>query len=157
MYDNTTNNPNNPNPALVIAGTSTTNEMLFDSFKYLSYQAGDENISIDSLLANDSLLSTSVNEVLPVNVQSYAYPNPFNEFVKIGYELTRSAETSVSIYNIYGSIVKNISSQYNSAGAYSVNWDGRNNSGTKVSAGIYFYTIHAGKSETSGKIVLMPK
>jgi len=162
VFDNTTNNPNNPSnpPVLVTAGTSTTNEMLFDSFQYLSYQAGDENINIDSLFVNDSLLNptaTSVNEISSTHIQSFAFPNPFSDYVRIGYELMRPAEISISVYNIYGSEVKNIAFQYNSAGAYSVNWDGRNEIGTKVPAGIYFYTIHAGKSTTSGKIVLMPK
>jgi len=159
VYDNTTNNPNNPNnpPALVTAGTSTTNEMLFDSFEWTYYQVGDELIDIGSILANDSLLNTAVSETVPINVRSYAYPNPFNEYVKIGYELNYPAETSVSVYNIYGSKVKNLSSQYNPAGTYSVNWDGKNETGTKVPAGIYFYSIRAGKSTTSGKIVLMPK
>jgi hypothetical protein len=158
LFDNTTNNPNNPNnpPVLVNAGTGTKDEMLFDSFQYMYYQAGDELINIGNLLANDSLLTTSVNEGAPVPVQSYAYPNPFNDNVKIGYELTRSAETSVSVYNIFGSEIKNLSSQYNSAGAYSVTWDGKNSSGSKVPAGIYFYTVRTGRSATSGKIVLMP-
>ncbi|MFI5163648.1 MAG: FlgD immunoglobulin-like domain containing protein [Bacteroidia bacterium] len=162
VFDNTTNNPNNPSnpPALVVAGTSTTNEMLFDSFQYLLYQAGDENIRIDSLFLHDTLLNpvaTSVNEIVLMNIHSYASPNPFSDFVKIGYELTYPAETSVSIYNMLGNEVTTISSQYNSAGTYTVNWNGRNETGTKVPAGIYFYTIRAGKSETSGKIVLMPK
>ena len=160
VYDNTTNNPNNPNnpPQFVQAGTGTTDEMLFDSFQWLPYQAGDENIDIGSILAGDSLLSTSVNENASVNIYSYAFPNPFSDNVKIGYELANSATTSISVYNIFGSEVKNLVSQFNAtAGNYSVNWDGRNNFGAKVSSGVYFYTIRAGKSETSGKIVLMPK
>ena len=92
-----------------------------------------------------------------MNIKSYAYPNPFNDFVKIGYELTRPAETSVSVYNIYGSEVKNISYQYNTAGAYTINWDGKNTSGAKMPAGVYFYTVKAGHSSSSGKIMLMPK
>jgi hypothetical protein len=131
--------------------------MLFDSFQWMYYQAGDENIDIGALLATDSLLALSVNEAPPINIQSYAYPNPFNDNVKIGYELTRPAETSVSVYNIYGSEIKNLSYQFNSAGAYSVNWDGKNNAGSKMPAGIYFYTIKTGRSTASGKIVLMPK
>ncbi len=162
LFDNTTNNPNNPSspPQLVTAGTSTTNEMLFDSFMYLVYQAGDETINIGSLFANDTLLNpaaTSVNEISGSYVSSYSYPNPFSEYVRIGYELNRPADVSISVYNIYGSEVKNIISQYNPAGTYSVVWDGRNESGTKVTPGIYFYTIHAGKSQSSGKIMLMPK
>ncbi|TAL62524.1 MAG: T9SS type A sorting domain-containing protein [Bacteroidetes bacterium] len=159
LFDNTTNNPNNPNnpPALVMAGTGTKDEMLFDSFQYLLYQAGDELIDIGNLLANDTLLTTSVNEQSPMRIQSFAYPNPFNEYVKIGYELTHPAETAVSVYNIYGSEVKNLAYQYNAAGDYTVNWDGKNNEGVKLPAGIYFYTICAGNSTASGKIALMPR
>lgn len=160
LFDNTTNNPNNPNnpPQFVQAGTGTLDEMLFDSFQYLLYQTGDENIDIGSLLANDTLLTTSVTETSSImNVQSYAYPNPFTDYVKIGYELVYPAHTEVSIYNIYGSEIKNLSYQYNSAGEYSINWDGKNSSGTKVPSGIYFYIITAGKSKTSGKIILMPR
>ncbi len=159
FFDNTAANPNNPNnpPAYVGAGTGTKDEMLFDSFQYMNYQAGDENIDIENLLSNDSLLTTSINETAPVNIQSYAYPNPFSDNVKIGYELTRPAETAVSVFNIYGSEIKNLSYQFNSAGEYSVNWDGKTAAGTKVPAGIYFYTIKAGSSESSGKIVVMPK
>lgn len=159
VYNNTTSNPNNPNnpPQLVTAGTGTADEMLFDSFQWLPYQAGDENIDIGSILASDSLLATSAPEHAALNIRSFAYPNPFSDFVKIGYELNYPAETSVSVYNIFGSEVKNISSQFNSAGAYSINWDGKNSAGTKVPAGIYFYTIKAGTTTTSGKIMLMPR
>jgi hypothetical protein len=160
VYDNTVNNPNNPNnpPQLVTAGTSTTDEMLFDAFQWFYYQTGDENIDIGSLLANDSLLNpTLVNELSPVHIHSYAYPNPFIDFVKITYELTREATTSVSVYNVYGSEIKNISFTHHTPGIYSVIWDGKNNFGEKVSAGIYLYTIRSGNSVTGGKIVMMPR
>ena len=159
LFDNTTANPNNPNnpPAYVGAGTGTKDEMLFDSYQYMLYQAGDENINIGNLLANDSLLSTAVNESAAVNIQAWASPNPFSDFVKIGYELTRPAQTAVSVFNVLGDEVKNLAFQYNSAGAYTMNWDGKNNAGTKVPAGVYFYTIRAGNSSSSGKIIWMPK
>ncbi|MBI3500725.1 MAG: T9SS type A sorting domain-containing protein [Bacteroidetes bacterium] len=161
MYDNTTANPNNPNnpPQNVVAGTSTTDEMLFDSFQYLIYQTGDENIDIGSLFTNDSLLNPpgSVNNILASLSSVFAYPNPFNDFVKIGYELNYPAETSISVYSVFGSEVKNLSAGFNSAGAYTLNWDGRNSSGAKVPAGVYFYTVKAGNSSTSGKIMVLPR
>lgn len=162
FYDNTTNNPDNPNnpPQFMQAGTSTTDEMLFDSFQWTYYQAGDELIDIGSILATDSLLNptaTGVNEISSANISSVAYPNPFSEYVTIGYELTRSAKVEVSVYNIFGSEVKNLTSQFNTAGTYSVLWDGKNSSGAKVPAGVYFYTLHAGKASVSGKIMMMPK
>jgi hypothetical protein len=53
FYDNTTNNPENPNnpPQDVYGGENTTDEMMLVYFLYTSYQAGDENIIIDSNVA----------------------------------------------------------------------------------------------------------
>ena len=56
FYDNTTNNPDNPTPVAVSAGTATTDEMLFDGAQWLIYQTGDENIDIAALLKCDTLL-----------------------------------------------------------------------------------------------------
>ncbi len=162
VYDNTTNNPNNPfsPPQLVTAGTSTTNEMLFDAFQWMYYLPGDDTINIGNLLVKDSLLNpttTSVIELPLSKISTYIFPNPFNDKVRISYELVYPAEVSISLYNLVGTKIKTLSNQQLNAGEYANDWDGRNEAGEKVSAGIYFYTIRAGKSESSGKIVLMPK
>lgn len=163
FYDNTTNNPDNPNnpPQFVQAGTATTDEMLFDSFEWTPYQTGDELIDIGDILANDSLLNpngtTSVSDISSSHVSSYAYPNPFSEYVQIGYEILKPTTVSVSVFDILGNEVRNISRQFNSAGRYSVIWDGKNNAGEKVPAGVYFYSVRAGKAESGGKIVLTSK
>ena len=48
-YDNTANNPYNPNspPQNVVAGEQTTDEMMLAFFAFLPYQTGDENIIVD--------------------------------------------------------------------------------------------------------------
>ena len=161
VYDNTVNNPDNPNspPQLVSAGTSTTDEMLFDSFEWTYYQTGDELIDIGSILANDSLLNPAafVSEISNANISSNAYPNPFSDFVTITYQLKNPSQTSVTVFDLLGNEVKNLSYQYNNAGSSSVLWDGKNEAGIKVPSGVYFYTIRSGNSETTGKIVLMPR
>ena len=162
VYDNTTANPNNPSspPQMVTAGTSTTNEMLFDAFQWLYYLQGDETIDIGGLLANDTLLNptaTAVNGLSSPKISSYTFPNPFNDRVRISYELVQPSEVSISIYNIIGTKIKTLSDQLLTPGEYANDWDGKNETGTKVPAGIYFYTIRSGKSTTSGKIVLLPR
>ncbi len=159
VYDNTTNNPNNPNPALVISGPNTADEMLFDAFQWLYYLPGDEYIDIGALLANDSLLiPTNLNSVSALTrIKSFAYPNPFDEKVRIGYELSSPAEVSISIYNIYGSVVKYFSNKSEMAGANDIEWDGKNNAGSQLPAGIYFYAIRTCKSYSMGKMVLIQK
>ena len=162
VYDNRASNPNNPNhpPQLITVGYNTTDEMFVDFFQFMLYEPGDENLDIAALLANDTLLHpiTSVNEHSSLSISSFASPNPFSEYVKIGYELTHSADVSVSIFNMYGSEIKNLSYQHiSSAGTYSVIWDGKNDAGTKVPAGVYFYSIRSGNTASGGKIILIQK
>jgi len=49
FYDNTTNNPDNPNspPITVSAGENTGDEMMLVFFAFLTYQSGDENLIVD--------------------------------------------------------------------------------------------------------------
>ncbi len=159
FYDNTTNNPNNPNPQLVSAGTSTTDEMLFDGFQYLLYQAGDENLNLDSIIAIDSLLNpqTGYQEYNLGALHPYVYPNPFNSNVNIAYSLENSAQVSVSVYNMYGTLVRTIGNRNESSGPHNVMWDGTNDNSAEVPAGVYFYRITAGTQSASGKLMLMKK
>jgi len=69
------------------------------------------------------------------------YPNPFNPETTIGYQLPHSAEVVLKIYDLQGHEVRMLEHGIKSAGFYVVNWDGRNDQGSKVSSGIYFYKI----------------
>lgn len=107
VFDNTINNPNNPNnpPALVVAGTSTFDEMLLDEFMWLRYETGDELIDIEALLTNDPLLNTvSVNEISsPPAVQAFLYPNPASN--KLSVYLSKKSEYKACILSITGQTI----------------------------------------------------
>lgn len=156
-FDNTTNNPNNPNnpPQLVIAGTSTSNEMLFDSYMYLPYQPGDDTININSLLAGDTLLA--VNNIKEPTISTKAYPNPFDNQVHIGYTLnTASSNIAIIIYNIYGAKIKTLTTHQRTIapGYYESVWDGKGDNGNLMPTGVYIYTITANKLSCSGRLVI---
>ncbi len=157
VFNNTTSNPNNPNPALVIAGTSTTDEMLFDAFMYASYQAGDENISIDSLLQQDTLLVANVkNYTNPLVGKVGVYPNPSSDKVNITYDLSKGAFVSVSVYTIFGQEVCKLFNGYEMPGTQRHEWDAR--SGAVAAApGMYIYKVMIDNSVQSGKIILKAK
>ena len=81
-------------------------------------------------------------------------PNPFSSSTEIKFTLSESALAEVTIYNIIGEKVKTLplvlASEDTEASAY---WDGKDESGEKVAHGIYFYTLKAGKSTYSGKMI----
>ncbi len=61
-YDNTSANPENPHspPQDVIAGESTTNEMMIVFFVLTNYHAGDENIIADSTILSTPYVQRNV-------------------------------------------------------------------------------------------------
>lgn len=107
VYDNSANNPNNPSspPALVVAGTSTLDEMLFDAYLWLTYQTGDELINIEELLANDPLFNPlSVNEIISTSgIQAFVFPNPASNEINIF--LSKKSDYGVRILNITGQTI----------------------------------------------------
>lgn len=153
VFDNTTNNPNNPNPVLVTAGTSTGDEMLFDAFMYTNYQAGDEYINIDSLLQGDSLLTVGIPSYShALNAKVGAYPNPFSDKVNIVYELTRPAWVTVAVYNVFGQEVGKLYSGYQTPGVVRHEWDARG-----IAPGAYIYKVMIDDAMHTGKIILKGK
>jgi len=157
VFDNTTNNPNNPHtpPVNVVAGTNTTDEMLFDSYEWLVYQAGDELINVDSLLANDPLAVGIKQNNVVANLKSYAYPNPFANIVNIGYTLDKPSKVSVEIYSMHGALVRAMPASFETTGAHEVAWDGKNNQGTSVTNGVYFYVVKTATGQSTGKLTLL--
>jgi hypothetical protein len=159
FYDNTTNNPAITTPSNVVAGTDTDDEMFFDGWQYLLYQPGDENINVDSLLTRDSIFAISVKDVksdVKTDLQTYAFPNPFENSVRIGYALQTPLHVTVEIFTIYGQHVRTLHSAYETTGVHEHVWDGKTNGGMKVPAGTYFYKVRAGNTEKTGKLSVIP-
>ena len=83
------------------------------------------------------------------------YPNPFNSTTHISFSLHKDSYVTLSIYNVKGKVVKTILNEQKLAGDYNIIWDGKDNFGTSVSSGIYFYSIRVGKYSSSKKMLLV--
>ena len=88
------------------------------------------------------------------------YPNPFNPETWIPFKLAQNAPVSISIYDTKGQLIRTIALGQQNAGIYTtkdkaVYWDGRSNTGEKVSSGVYYYTLQAGDFTATRKMVIM--
>lgn len=83
------------------------------------------------------------------------YPNPFNPTTSIRYELPVNGRVILKIYNILGQEVRTLVNETQNAGKKSAVWDGRDNFGQEVSAGIYIYRIQAGDAEAGRQEVFV--
>ncbi|MEW6685237.1 MAG: FlgD immunoglobulin-like domain containing protein [Candidatus Edwardsbacteria bacterium] len=106
------------------------------------------NVSVDSqqVIVNNPVgveeRALKDDEILTFSLLSN-YPNPFNQSSVIKYQLSVESNISLKIYNSAGQLVKTLVQEPKTPGAYKVTWDGRDESGKRVAAGVYFYRLTA--------------
>ena len=88
------------------------------------------------------------------------YPNPFNAETWIPFKLNETSDTSITIYDIHGRVVRKLALGFIPAGIYqtkasSAYWDGTDDRCERVASGIYFYHLKAGKFSASRKMVII--
>jgi hypothetical protein len=69
------------------------------------------------------------------------YPNPFNPSTMISFALPAAGKATVNIYDLTGQLIRTLADREMPAGRQTLRWNGRNQSGTVVAAGIYLYRI----------------
>ena len=108
--------------------------------------------------AKDGGAQAALSETKPV---PYHYelmpnsPNPARGQTTFRYQLAQSGKTTFKVYNTLGQAVKTIVDAYQQPGVYSVNWDGKDTQGKKVSNGVYFYRINSGEFDATKKMVIL--
>jgi hypothetical protein len=88
---------------------------------------------------------------IPKQYQLYQnYPNPFNAMTKIRFDLLKGDEVKISVFDVKGNLVKEISKRAYKAGYHEVILDTAG-----FATGIYFYKIEAGKFADVKKLVVI--
>jgi probable HAF family extracellular repeat protein len=84
-----------------------------------------------------------------------AAPNPTLNSSWIRYELLSPSNVELRVYDVAGRLVRTLVDSRQTSGVHPVRWDGRDNNGVVVPSGTYFFRIKAGRSQESGKLVLL--
>jgi hypothetical protein len=156
-------------------------EVTIDLQPYLR-RDGDNDIRIEvfgpagskaDLLLIDDLHEAEqplVLQQVPVEYDlSQNYPNPFwseatsrfagnpETVIRFGIPVQVTAETRVQlrIYNMLGELVRTLVDQTLLPGGYTARWNGRNDHGALVAAGIYLYRLTAGDYSTTKRLLLL--
>jgi hypothetical protein len=92
-----------------------------------------------------------------VFVLSQNHPNPFNPATVIEYDVPRNARVTVAVYNLLGQEVKTLVDEYQNPGYYTVTWNGKNENGSEVPCGVYFYrlSVNDGQWAETRRMVLL--
>lgn len=78
------------------------------------------------------------------------FPNPFNSSTKIVFELSRTTNVKVTIYDIAGKEILTLVNGQKSPGKYTVSFNANN-----LSSGIYFYVLNTNEFNETKTMILL--
>jgi hypothetical protein len=144
-YDNTADNPTNPNdpPQVMSWGESTTQEMYITFLQYVSYQPGDENISLPTV-NEEQMMVYPKEQLFP------CYPNPAFSEINIGFHLNTPRTLSLDILDMNGRVVETVFTQQR----YGMGWHKQPIALSDLHDGQYLYRLHGDGFDESRPFVI---
>jgi hypothetical protein len=78
------------------------------------------------------------------------YPNPFNPVTNISFDISKSGNVKLIIYDISGKEIAVLLNDILTPGSYKINWDA-----SGLSSGVYFYKLQSGDFSEIKKMTLI--
>ena len=146
---------------------------------FINYMSSQDHLGSGEYIANFELGNEVVHGIGQTDIKSYSVsvnqsleipklkntkfsgrvfnptPNPFNPSTEISYELIRSSDVRVSVYDIRGRKINELINQEQGIGTHSVQWNGTDHQNRPVSAGVYFCKIKIGELSITKKLLLL--
>lgn len=82
-------------------------------------------------------------------------PNPFRPETTIRYALPQAGDVSLVVYDVQGRVVRTLDRGTKESGRYNVRWNGLDNQGARVAAGVYFYRLEAAGQVLTRKMTVL--
>jgi len=81
-------------------------------------------------------------------------PNPFNPRTTVSFDVARSGQVRLGIYDLRGHLVRDLVDQTMTAGRHQVVWNGRDGQGRAAATGVYFVRMTGEGRSLTRKMVL---
>ena len=132
-------------------------------FKGSIYDIGQveiDNINVAGFAGDliDYVSRTAISEVklIPSDFSlQQNFPNPFNPSTEIRFDLPEEGQVELSVFNMQGQKVRTLESGRMTPGYHAIIWNGTNDNGSRVSTGMYFYSIQTNKFQAVRKMLFL--
>ncbi len=141
------------NPSYHCVGLLYTTDYLYSVWEDLRSQ-GTDGIEIYTARRTTPIGVAENDDALLIHNIAFA-PNPFRDFIRIDYSVPYSQDINITVYDVSGKSVRTLVDRMHEPRMFSATWDGKDNYGKRVSAGVYFCQIQAGINAISNKLVLV--
>jgi hypothetical protein len=145
--------------------TLITEEQTHYSYQFVMEEFTDPNARVEFNVGKSNidvyLDNVSLKEVVSIvraqgedHINAFTlsdnYPNPFNPSTKISYTISNPDFVFLKIYDVLGREVQTLVEEFQGAGNYIVNFNGKN-----LSSGVYFYQLQVGNVDLETKKMLL--
>lgn len=83
------------------------------------------------------------------------YPNPFNPSTHINYSVAGQGNVKINIFDSNGELVRSLLNNEQSSGGHSVIWNGKDNNGSLVASGVYYYQVQVDNFAEAKKMIML--
>ena len=99
---------------------------------------------------------SQISLVIPENYKLHQnYPNPFNPTTNIRFDIHKSSQIKLVVYDILGKEVATLVNEKLSAGSYEVEWPAPTGDASSYPSGVYFYKLVADGFSDVKKMILL--
>lgn len=134
------------------------NAVIIDSI-IIQWPAGSTE-TFTNLMPNQFYTITEGQGIVNINpetgsiIESYKlhqnYPNPFNPTTRISFDIPKTGNAVLCIYDLTGKLIETLIDENITMGVYSINWDA-----SSQPSGVYFYKLQVGDFIQTRKMILL--
>ncbi|MCD4664561.1 MAG: gliding motility-associated C-terminal domain-containing protein [Bacteroidales bacterium] len=119
----------------------------------------DQTMWVDNLTVADYKLTSGITHPKQTNPENLLlqqnFPNPFNLSTTIKYSVAEPCNVQIKIYNRIGQKVYKLVNEHKPSGEYNINWDGKDDKGTKLAGGVYYYKLQLDNNTVATKEMVL--
>ena len=121
-----------------------------------SFETTSDRDGFFSLVLNGTDTAIEGNRSLPGHFfVGPAYPNPFNPSATIPFHLPQPGMVRLVVYNALGQAVRTLLKEEMAAGPWEVVWNGLDDRGIPVAAGVYLYHLRTDRFSAGGRMMVL--
>ena len=150
-----------PNDLVLMIVSVSTREIL-KNFPVESFELSNMNSEFNDfkvVAGEEAYVLFMVDEILNSIPTEFSlgqnYPNPFNPVTKMDISLPLTGDVTLVIYNILGQKVRTIFSGELNYGYHTMQWNGLDDQGLRVSSGVYFSEFRTRDHRKTKKMLLL--
>lgn len=98
--------------------------------------------------------NVGIDDLTNAGAEAIAFPNPMSDKLFIHLKLDKKSQVGIYIFNLQGKKISVIEEDIKTAGIYNLEWNGNNDLGRKVPAGIYILYINVNGYNSAQKIIV---